>query len=341
MVAFKAAQTASFIRSPQARFAAALVYGPEASLVSERARELARAFACTEEPEAELIRIDDRDLAENPDRLAIELQTLSMFAERRVVHVKAERRLKPEDLKELLAGELAAALIVEAGNLRPTSALRKLFEANDRAAALPCYADPARDMGPLIDSELAANGVNISGEAQAYLINRLGLDLGQARGECAKLATYAGVNAEVGLDDIDAVIGDMGAGLVDALASATADGNTRDALSQLDALIASGQSTHDALAALSRYFQRLHRLCAAVEAGEQAKTAITKFRPPLHFKQRDALLAQSRKWSKKATVNALQRVQETMQATRLTPGLDAELTERLLIAITSRKSASY
>jgi DNA polymerase-3 subunit delta len=341
MVAFKASQTASFIRSPQARFIAALVYGPEASLVSERARELARAFASAQEPEAELIRIDDRDLAENPDRLAIELQTLSMFAERRVVLVKAERRLKPDELKELLAGELAATLVVEAGNLRPSSPLRKLFEASDRAVALPCYADPARDMGPLIDSELAANGVRISSEARAHLINRLGLDLGLARGECAKLATYTGPNSEVGINDIDAIIGDMGAGLVDALASATVEGKTRNALSQLDALLASGQSTHGALAALSRYFQRLHRLCAAVEAGEQAKTAITKFRPPLHFKQRDALLAQLRNWSRRAAAHALQRVQETMRATRLTPGLDAELTERLLIAISRRKSTSY
>ncbi len=340
MVAFKAAQSASFIKSPQARFVAALVYGPEASLVSERARELARAFANAEQPEAELIRIDDRELAENPDRLAIELQTLSMFTERRVVHVKAERRLKPDALKKLIAGNLAATLIVEAGNLRPSSPLRKLFETSDRAAALPCYADPARDLGPLIESVLAKNRVRISREARSYLINRLGTDLGQARGECTKLATYVGLDAEIAIEDIDAIIGDIGAGLVDALVSAAAEGNTREALSQLDALIASGQSTHSALAALSRYFQRLHRLCAAVEAGEQASSAISKFRPPLHFKQRDTLLALSRNWSKRAAANALQRVQVTMRATRVTPGLDAELTERLLIAISCRKTIS-
>ncbi len=341
MVAFKAAQTAAFIRSPQAKYSAALVYGPDAALVSERARELARNMVSAQEPQAELIRIDDRDLAENPDRLAIELQMLSMFAERRVVHVRAERRLKPDTLKELLAGELAASLIVEAGNLRPSSPLRKLFEANDRIVALPCYADPARDMGPLIDGELAASGVRISREARAYLINQLGLDLGQARGECAKLATYAGPDTEISIEDIDAIIGDMSAGLVDALAMAAIEGRTGVALSQLDALLASGQSTHGALAALSRSFQRLYRLCAAVEAGEQAKTVIARFRPPIHFKQRDALLAQTRNWSRRAASNALQRVQETMKATRLTPGLDAELTERLLIAISHRASASY
>lgn len=333
MVAFKAAQTASFIRSPEARFDAALVYGPDASLVAERARELARNAARRGTPEAELLRIDDRDLAETPDLLAIELRTRSLFAERRVVHVRAERRLNPEALADLLAGELAAFLVVEAGNLRPTAPLRKLFEASGRAAALPCYSDPARDMDPLIDSELAAAGVSITKDARAWLLSRLGSDPGQARSECAKLATYAGQGGAVSVEDIDAVIGDMSAGLVDALASAAGEGNARSALRHLDALLASGQSEHAALAALIRHFQRLHRVCVAVEAGEPAKSAVSSFRPPLHFRQQDALIAQSRKWSEGAVAATLQRIQETVRATRLTPGLDTALTERLLIAI--------
>ena len=336
MVAYKAAQSASFIRSPDARIAAALVYGPEASLVAERARELARNIAGMEQSEAEIIRLDDNDLSQDPDRLAVELQTRSMFAERRIVLVRAERRLKPEAVAELISGALAATLIVEAGNLRPTSKMRKLFESSEGAAALPCYSDAARDMGPLIDAELGEGNVRISREARSYLTNRLGSDLGTARSECAKLATFAGAGGEVGIEDIDAVVGDMGAGMVDALAAATADGRTRDALRHLDALVASGQGTQGALSALGRHFRRLHRLCASVEAGESATRAIAKFRPPVHFKQRDVLLAQARKWSGAAASRAVSLVQDATRATRRTPLLDTALTERLLIVL-SRK----
>lgn len=336
MVAYKAAQCASFIRSPDKKIAAVLLYGPEASLVAERARELARNIAGMEQPEAEIIRLDDNDLSHNPDRLAIELQTRSMFAERRIVLVRAERRLKPDAVSELISGPLAATLIVEAGNLRPASRLRKIFETSERAAALPCYGDPARDLGPLIDRELGANAVRIGGEARARLASRLGGDLAMARSECAKLATYAGPGGEVGVEDIDAVIGDMGAGMADALAAATAEGRTRDALRHLDRLIAGGQSTQVALSALGRHFQRLHRLCASIEAGEPARTAIAKFRPPVHFKQRDALLAQGAKWSGNAASRALMLIQKATRATRRTPVLDAALTERLLIVL-SRK----
>lgn len=333
MVAFKAAQSASFISFPQTRFLAALVYGPEASLVSERARELARTLADKEEPRAEIIRIDDKDLADNPDVLAIELQMQSMFAERRIVHLRAERRARPELLKELLGGELSAYLIVEAGNLRPTSPLRKLFEANERTVALPCYSDPARDMAPLVRSILSSHDVSISGDARSHLLSRLGSDVALARSEIAKLATYAGKGSEITLEDIDAVIGDMSAGVLDTLAMATADGRTSEALKNLDSLIASGQNPHGALAALSRHFQRLHRLCAAVEAGESAKAAIAKLRPPVHFKQQSALIAQTRKWSQTAASRALRQVQIATRATRSNTGLDHQMTERLLIRL--------
>ncbi|MHA1164116.1 MAG: DNA polymerase III subunit delta [Alphaproteobacteria bacterium] len=338
MVAFKAAQAASFIASPQTRFIAALVYGPEASLVSERARQLAVTLAGSQEPLAEIIRIDDKDLADNPDVLGNELQMQSMFAERRIVHLRAERRTRPELLKELLGGELSAYLIVEAGNLRPTSPLRKLFEASERTVALPCYSDPARDMAPLITSVLSSHGVSISGDARSHLLSRLGSDVALARSEITKLATYTGKDAQITVEDIDAIIGDMGAGVLDTLAMATADGKTGEALKNLDSLIAGGQSPHSALAALSRHFQRLHRLCAAIEAGEPAKAAMTKLRPPVHFKQQGALIAQSRKWSRAAASRALRQVQNATRATRTNTGLDHQMTERLLIVLSRSTS---
>ena len=333
MVAYKASQVAGFIRKPDANVVAALVYGPEAPLVSERARELTRRLAEGTQPEAEVQRIDDRDLAENPDLLAIELQTPSLFAERRVIHVRGEGRLGVERLKELLEGEVQALLVVEAGNLRPASPVRKLFEELKQCVALPCYADAARDMGPLIDAELEAGGVRATREVRGYLLSRLGTNMGVARSECAKLATYVGTGNEASAQDVDAIVGDVAAGLADTLAMATADGRTALALKQLDALLAGGQSTHAALAALSRHFQRLHRVCAAVESGTPAKTAMSGFKPRLHFKLQDSLVAQSRKWSEAGAARALIQVNEAVRATRLTPRLDTELTERLVLAL--------
>ena len=105
------------------------------------------------------------------------------------------------------------------------------------------------------------------------------------------------------------------------------------ALHQLDALYSSGQSSHGALAALSRHFQRLHRVCAAIEAGAPAKSAVSGFRPPLHFKLQDALISQARRWSEAGAANALERVNDAVRATRTMPQLETELTERLVLSL--------
>lgn len=336
MVAYKAAQAASFIRKPDTGCIAALVYGPDAALVSERARELTKVLARQHDPEAEVLRLDDRDLAENPDLIAIELQTQSLFGSRRIIHLRGERRLDTARLKELFADEVDAKLVVEAGNLKPASPIRKLFEAEKNIAALPCYSDPGRDMAPLIDAELRIANVSISREAHAYLLSRLGANTNLARSECAKLATYVGSGNEATIDDVDAVVGNVSDGMADTLAVAVADGRLTLALAQFDEMMAAGQSPYVALAALTRHFQKLHQVCAAIEGGKPAKAAVSGFRPPLHFKMQDSLIANARKWSEAGAAHVIAQLNKAVQATRLSPRLELELTERLMMGIRPR-----
>ena len=139
MVAIKAQQAASFVKSMEPRIVAVLVFGEDAGLVSERARLTANAFAARSKPPGELLRIEDSDLDGDADRIHTELKTVSMFGGARVVRTSASRKINAAFLKPLLEpGAMTGALVVEAGGLRPDEALRKLFEASSIAAALPC-----------------------------------------------------------------------------------------------------------------------------------------------------------------------------------------------------------
>src|SRR5665648_933087 len=103
MVAYKASAVARFLKSPDPDCRAVLVYGPDAGLVSERAVALAATFAGRQQGEAEIVRLDDRDFAEDPARLDIELRTRPMFATAKVVRVTAGNRLDVPSLKTVLA----------------------------------------------------------------------------------------------------------------------------------------------------------------------------------------------------------------------------------------------
>lgn len=336
MVAFKAAQTASLLDSLPGDLQAVLLYGPEPGVVSGRADLLAARLAASGD---EIVRLDETDLAHDPARLEVTLRTPSLFGGNRIVRLRSGARLDEAGLADLLDEPLACFLIVEAGNLRPTSKLRRSFEEARRAAALPCHGAPTRDIRQLIAGELAAAGLRIDAETQAYLADQLGTDIAVARQELAKLILYVGASGTVTVQDVAAVVGDTSAAAADVLASAVAAGAVREALRQFDRLRAAGTSAQSVLSALARHFERLHRVKALTQSGSSVREAIAGLRPPPRFEQRDALAAQVRRWSLEELARAIELIQQTTFTSRLTPDLEQALVEQALLSLAARHPA--
>jgi DNA polymerase-3 subunit delta len=258
MVAYKSSAVASFLKSPEPSCRAVLLYGPDAGLVAERASDLAATFARRAAGETEIVRLDDRDLAEDPARIEVELRTRPMFAASQVVRVIAGASLDVPSLKALLAAPFDNALIIEAGNLRPDSGLRKVFETNRSAAALPCYGDE-RTLAALIDAALAEAGLHIDRETRTYLMTRLGADQALSRSEVTKLALYAKGAREVTPEDIEAIVGDAAETALETFVYAASGGDPAEALREMQRLAASGTESQSALTALGRHFTQLQR----------------------------------------------------------------------------------
>ena len=332
MVAIKAHQAQAFLKSFDATVAAILVYGSDAGLVSERARFAAEQLAARSQPPGEMVRIEESDLEQEPDRLAVELKTVAMFGGRRIVRTTAGRRVNAQALAPLLApGAMAGALVVEAGNLRAGDALRSAFERADHAAAIACYGDEIRDLDRLVREALAAEGLGITAEARQLLIARLGADRALSRSEIEKLALYVRGKAKIDVDDIDAVVGDASELAIDAVLLATAAGDAARALSELDRTVASGESPQALILALQRHFQRLSRIRAALDAGRSFEDATRALRPPLYFKHKAAVEAQSRAWTLARSSEGLSLISVAARAARLAPQLEASLAERLVL----------
>ncbi len=345
MVAVKAHQAAQFMKSPDPKCGAVLFYGTDAGLVSERAQQLARRLAERDDPPGEIIRIDEADLEQDPDRLLVELQTVSMFGGRQVVRVTAGRRVAAKDLEALLStGTLQGALIIEAGNMRPGDALRKLFERAPAAAAVACYADEAQGLETLVREVLDAHGLSITPEARQVLLARLGADRALSRGEVEKLALFARGKSEIDADDVENVVGDASELALDRIVNAAASGALGDALRECDRLVASGSSPQGVIAAVQRHFLRLHRVRSEIDAGRRLDEATRVLRPPIHFKQKSVFESQCRTWNGDLLAQALTRITDCARQARLSSDLETVLVERLLgglagLAIAGRRRA--
>jgi DNA polymerase-3 subunit delta len=332
MVAIKAHQAQSYLNPPGPKVPAVLFYGTDAGLISERATKLAALIAARDS--GEIIRLDDADLDHDPDRLAVELQTIPMFGGSKVVRATAGRRITAAALQPLLdGGTLAATLIVEAGNLKPPDTMRVLFEKSAQAAAVACYADEARDIEGLIGETLKAHGLAITSDAREMLVARMGADRAMSRGEIEKLALYATGKTEVDAADVEAIVGDASELAIDRTLNAAASGDAGRAVTEFARAVAAGESPQGVIIALQRYLQRLHRIRTELDAGASFEDVIRQQRPPVHFKQKDAIGLQCRMWSSPRLVRALARAAEAAKAARLTSALEEAITEELLIAL--------
>ncbi len=341
MAAIKAAQVAQFLKAPPSAISAVLFFGSDPGLVAERSQQLAQLLADREQPAGDVIRFDDSDLEDDSGRLAVELNTRPMFSGRRIVRATAGRRISAQLLKPLLTSgpSLEGVLIVEAANLKPDDALRALFETAPQTAAIGCYPDSNADLDTLVDQVLSGFGVKISLDARTLLLARLGADRALSRAEIEKLAIYAHGRDVIQPGDVDAIVGDAADLALEGIAEAAAHGRARDAISDYGRAIASGESAQAIILIAQRYFLKLHRVRADLDAGRSLDDALRALRPPLHFKQRDAFAAQVRLWSASALDAALKRIAETAKAARRSSALEDTLGERLMLALAAMAAA--
>jgi len=144
-----------FAAAPPKTLRVVLVFGPDAGLVRERAEKLMKSVVPDLRDAFNVADLSEAVLEADPARLADEAAAISMMGGRRVVRV----RDAGNDLTELFEGFLKdppgdALVVVEAGDLSKGASLRKLFEEDDVAAAIACYADTARNLEEVVRESL-------------------------------------------------------------------------------------------------------------------------------------------------------------------------------------------
>jgi DNA polymerase-3 subunit delta len=194
-----------------------------------------------------------------------------------------------------------------------------------------CYGDDERSLPQFIREEVSRAGLSITPEAVQRLSQFLGADRALSRAELGKLTLYAAPDSQIGIEHVEAVVGDAAAQAFDTALNAALAGETAKALMQIDRLASAGTPPSVFLNLLLGHLQRLAGIAAAVERGESLDVALGRVRPPLHFKQKDIVKAQCGRWRMPEIAAALEAAQEAVRQSRVNPGLEPELASDLVI----------
>lgn len=320
-------------RGPDPRIALILVYGPDTGLVTERAKALAESFLPDASDPFALVKIDGDVVASDPGRLCDEAGTVGLFGGKRSIWVRpGTRNIAPAVDAVLGIPVTDTRIVVEAGDLTKGNPLRALCERSPKALAIPCYQDDERALGGLIDRTMREQNLRLDRDARDLLVRSLGGDRRASLMELEKLSLYAAGKGSIGLDDVEAVVSDVAASVLNTLIDAAFDGRVevveRDSRRFRQEGLDPGQVVGTAL----RHATAM--LALRLDNPDKTPAAMVATWRGLHFKRKDSIERQLGLWGPARLRQAVEILSQTVLACRRAePALAEALASAALLRI--------
>lgn len=327
----------SWLARPDPAMGIVLLYGPDRGLVAERAKTFAVKTGLPLDDPFSVVKLDGAEVDRDEGRLLDEARTVPMFSDRRLLWVRnaSGQKALADDIKALTTEPARdAVILIEAGDLKKGTGLRAIVEAAGNAIALPCYADEARDLDSVIDDELRKAGMSMTLDARQALRRNLGGDRLASRGEIEKLVLYAHGRKEIGIEDINALSGDVSGASFDDAVDAMLDGKVGDFDIAFTRHCQSGGHPFLVLSSAMRQLQAIQAMRGQMESGgRNAASVVAGARPPVFFARRKLVEKTLERWNVDALGRALGRLQTAVLQTRKRPDLSEALARQALLGI--------
>lgn len=334
MVALRGKDIDAFLARPDPSRPIILLYGPDAGLVHERADALIASAVDDPTDPFSLVKMDGDELAAEPSRLVDEAMTVPLFGGRRAIRIRAGSRNFASGV-DTLAGMQPkdCRIVIEAGELRPDSPLRKACEKAKTAVAIACYADTERDLAKLIDDEMRTSKLKIAPEARAALASLLGGDRQASRNEIRKVALYAHGKGEVTLEDVAAIVTDASGLALDPIVDSAFAGRAAEVETAFARAMAAGLNSGFIIMTAQRQAAALHKARLAIEEGRSELDALESGFPRLHFSRKTLVETALRNSSADRLMRAITQLADAAFDMRKQSSLADVIAQRALLAI--------
>lgn len=331
MVAIKAHEADRALAAPDPSIRLFLFYGPDQGLIGERAQSMARSSVSDPADPFQLVRLDGTTLSADPMRLVDEANTIGLFGGKRAILVSSAAKCPVSAIEPVLSvPPIDAIVVLEAGDLARTSALRIAVERSRHGMAVPCYADETRGLDAVIDLVLRDYEMSIDRDARQLLSARIGIDRRVSQREIEKVATYAGQKSRIELSDVDAIVGDASARDIDDITDGVFSGSVAGVDLAFRRLCRAGEDPGVLLGLLSRHAQVLLSARLNIDAGRSSISDTVKNMRGITYPRRAAIESALNRWSSQQLIRSISSIGGAIAQVRLNPALSNELATRVL-----------
>ena len=316
-----------------------LLHGPDLAASRDLADGLARQFADAANPLA-VETLVGAALATDPQALVAAAGAVSMFGDRTLVRVEGLDDDGHDAVAALLAAPPGNPVVAIAGAFKKGSKLLALSERDPAIAALVNYEPSLRDAVRLVTEIGADHGLRPSRDAATAVFEAAGGDRSLIRREVEKLSLYIDSSPDRPrpLEAADVAAVGVGNGESDQyeLVAAVTGGRPAVAADLLARLPGAGIV---ALRAVERRLTLLLSLRSLVDAGASAKSAVDAARPPIFWKEKDAVAAELAMWTTPALVRGLGEILAAERGIKSPGSLGETLADAAILTLARRAAA--
>jgi len=256
-------------------------------------------------------RYEETDIINNFDNFVTQITNKSFFEEKKIIIISRVSDKIYKYFEDIIARNIDNTnIIFNARILDKKSKLRAKFEKNKKLICIPFYSDDSNTMGKIANNFFREKKISISQETINLLVEKCKGDRENLKNELLKIEIYSKNKKNISSQEINKLTNLAENYSHSELADCCLSKNLKKVIHILNE---NNYSTDDSIAILRVVLAKAKRLLKLKEATKNQTsidTAISNYKPPIFWKDKEVVKQHMKYWSLKSTNELIFKINE-------------------------------
>ena len=246
----------------------------------------------------DIFKYEEHEVLNNIDQFISNLLTKSLFGNEKIIIISRATDKLCTLINDLLDREIVETkIIIKSSNLEKKSKLRNLFEKEDQLICTPVYEDDSRALNYVIQNFLKVNNFSLSQEIKNILIERSKGDRINLKNELSKLKNLSLSKNKISVEDVNKLSNLAENYSVFELSDNYLAKNSKKVSNILNENNYSSEDCILIIRTILSKSKRLLKIRNEIDKNTNIDQAISSFKPPIFWKEKDIVKKQAQSWS--------------------------------------------
>ena len=246
----------------------------------------------------DIFKYEEHEVLNNIDQFISNLLTKSLFGNEKIIIISRATDKICTLINDLLDREIVETkIIIKSSSLEKKSKLRNLFEKEDQLICTPVYEDDTRSLNYVIQNFLKVNNFSLSQEIKNILIERSKGDRINLKNELSKLKNLSLSKNKISVEDVNKLSNLAENYSVFELSDNYLAKNSKKVSNILNENNYSSEDCILIIRTILNKSKRLLKIRNEIDKNTNIDQAISSFKPPIFWKEKDIVKKQAQSWS--------------------------------------------